>query len=80
MKANSLSRDFAQLSTPLIVDDLLSVAQEIWQREREQAQEIKSGRSLQGQLSFAQYLEKRPTNSSSTFREPLRKISGAIEE
>lgn len=62
------------------VDDLFSVAREIWQRERRQAQEIKNGRSLREQLNFAQYLEKRAANPSYTFRDHLRKISGAIEE
>jgi 4-hydroxy-4-methyl-2-oxoglutarate aldolase len=61
-------------------DDLLSVAREICQRERRQAQEIKSGRSLREQLDFAQYLEKRAADPSYTFREHLRRISGAIEE
>ena len=61
-------------------DALLRVAQEIWERERRQAEEIKSGRSLREQLQFAQYLEKRATDPSYTFREHLRKISGAIEE
>jgi 4-hydroxy-4-methyl-2-oxoglutarate aldolase len=61
-------------------DELLSVAREIWQRERRQAEAIRSGRSLREQLEFAQYLEKRAADSSYTFREHLRKISGAIEE
>jgi len=61
-------------------DDLLSVAREIWQRERRQAEQIKSGRSLREQLDFAQYLKKRAANPSYTFREHLRRISGAIEE
>jgi regulator of RNase E activity RraA len=62
------------------VDDLLSISREIWQRERQQADAIKSGRSLREQLAFARYLEKRAADSSYTFREHLRKISGAIEE
>ena len=62
------------------IDDLLRVAREIWQRERHQADAIKSGHSLREQLEFARYLEKRATDSSYTFREHLRKISGAIEE
>jgi len=62
------------------VDELLRVAQEIRQRERHQAEAIKSGRSLREQLDFAQYLEKRETDPSYSFREHLRKISGAIEE
>jgi 4-hydroxy-4-methyl-2-oxoglutarate aldolase len=62
------------------VDELLRVAHEIRQRERRQAEAIKSGRSLREQLEFAHYLEKRGTDPSYTFREHLRKISGAIEE
>jgi 4-hydroxy-4-methyl-2-oxoglutarate aldolase len=61
-------------------EDLLSVAHEIWERERRQAEAIKSGRSLREQLDFARYLKKRATDPDHTFREHLRKISGAIEE
>ena len=61
-------------------DDLLSVAHEIWERERRQAEAIKSGRSLREQLDFVRYLEKRVADPSYTFREHLRKMSGAIEE
>ena len=61
-------------------EEILRVAHEIWQRERHQAHAIKSGRSLREQLEFARYLEKRATDPSYTFREHLRKISGAIEE
>ena len=62
------------------VDELLRVAHEIWQRERHQAEAIKSGHSLREQLEFARYLEKRAADPSYSFREHLRKISGAIEE
>jgi 4-hydroxy-4-methyl-2-oxoglutarate aldolase len=66
--------------TAVRVDELLSVAREIWHRERQQADAIKTGRSLREQLEFARYLDKRAADSSYTFREHLRKISGAIEE
>jgi 4-hydroxy-4-methyl-2-oxoglutarate aldolase len=56
------------------------IADEIWQRERQQADSIKSGHSLRQQLKFAHYLEKRTTDPRYTFREHLRKISGVIEE
>ena len=62
------------------IDELLRVAHEIWRRERHQADAIKSGRSLREQLELARYLEKRATDPRYTFREHLRKISGAIEE
>ena len=62
------------------IDDLLSVAHEIWERERRQAEAIKSGRSLREQLEFARYLEKRASDPSYTFRAHLRGMSGAIEE
>ena len=61
-------------------DDLLSIAHDIWQRERRQAEAIKNGSSLSEQLEFKRYLEKRAADPSHTFREHLRKISGAIEE
>jgi len=63
-----------------IIDDLLRVGREIWQRERHQAEAIRGGHSLREQLDFAQYLEKRAADPSYTFRKHLRKISGAIEE
>jgi 4-hydroxy-4-methyl-2-oxoglutarate aldolase len=63
-----------------LADDLLRVAREIRQRERRQAEAIKSGRSLREQLEFARYLEKRGTDPGYTFRAHLRKISGSIEE
>lgn len=62
------------------IDELLRSAQEIWQRERRQAEAIKGGHSLREQLEFAQYLKKRAADANYTFREHLRKISGAIEE
>jgi 4-hydroxy-4-methyl-2-oxoglutarate aldolase len=62
------------------VDELFRVAREIWKRERRQAETIRRGRSLRQQLEFGQYLEKRATDPNYTFREHLRKISGAIEE
>ena len=61
-------------------DDLLSVAQQISERERRQAEAIRGGLSLREQLYFGRYLEKRAVDPSYTFRQHLREISGAIEE
>jgi regulator of RNase E activity RraA len=62
------------------IRDLLRVGYEIWQRERRQAEAIKGGHSLREQLEFGEYLEKRAADSNYSFRQHLRKISGAIEE
>jgi len=64
----------------LSVADLLTVARTIWQKEREQAEEIKKGNTLRRQLNFPDYLSKRETDSTYTFRQHLRGIGGAIEE
>jgi 4-hydroxy-4-methyl-2-oxoglutarate aldolase len=61
-------------------EELLSIARQIWETERAQVEAIKSGRSLRDQLQFAHYLACRETDPTHTFREHLRKISGAIEE
>lgn len=62
------------------VDGLLTTARVIWQREREQAKAIKSGKTLREQLDFARYLEQRAQDPGYTFRKHLRRIQGAIEE
>jgi len=62
------------------IDDVFRVAHDIWERERRQANAIKSGHSLREQLDFARYLEKRAIGPNYTFREHLREISGVIEE
>ena len=62
------------------VEDLFATADSIWQSERHQADAIKSGNTLRQQLKFAEFLAKRSTDSSYTFRQHLRKVGGEIEE
>jgi 4-hydroxy-4-methyl-2-oxoglutarate aldolase len=62
------------------VSDLLKTACAIWNKERAQAEEIRKGNTLRRQLLFSDYLAKRSTDPSLTFRQHLRQIDGAIEE
>lgn len=62
------------------IEKLLSAAQAIYETERRQAELIKAGKTLHGQLKFDQYLTKRVAHPSFTLREHLREIGGAIEE
>jgi regulator of RNase E activity RraA len=61
-------------------EEILSTAHRIWERERQQAQEIQSGRKLREQLQFDEYLAQRSADATYTFRQHLRAIGGAIEE
>jgi len=62
------------------VEELLTIARAIWQRERQQAEKVVAGQTLGEQFEFTRYLEERAADLDYTFREHLRKISGAIEE
>jgi 4-hydroxy-4-methyl-2-oxoglutarate aldolase len=62
------------------IEDVASTAHSIWETERRQATEIKSGNNLRQQLQFGDYLAKRASDPSYTFRKHLRALGGAIEE
>jgi 4-hydroxy-4-methyl-2-oxoglutarate aldolase len=61
-------------------EQLLDTARNIWERERAQADAIRSGETLRSQLRFSDYLAKRAADPTYTFRQHLRKLGGAIEE
>jgi len=59
---------------------ILDIAKDIWERERYQAEKIKSGTTLRRMLKFDEYLRKRASSPSYSFRHHLHEIGGAIEE
>jgi 4-hydroxy-4-methyl-2-oxoglutarate aldolase len=61
-------------------EQVLATAREIRQVEREQAARIRAGETLRRQTAFNEYLARRDTDPSYTFRRHLRRIGGAIEE
>jgi 4-hydroxy-4-methyl-2-oxoglutarate aldolase len=60
--------------------ELFKIARAIWQKERKQADRIRTGETLRAQLNFADYSKKRSADPTQTFRQHLRDIGGAIEE
>ena len=61
-------------------EEIFSTAQTLWNKERRQAQEIRSGRKLREQLQLDEYLVRRSGDDTYRFRRHLREIGGAIEE
>lgn len=61
-------------------EEILSTAHAIWRKERRQAEEIRAGNTLREQLQFQEYLTRRSSDPTYTFRQHLRSIGGAIEE
>ena len=60
--------------------DVLAVARQIAQTERDQARRIQAGQALRQQTAFGEYLARRAADPSYTFRRHLRQTGGAIEE
>ena len=61
-------------------EQVLATSRRIWRTEREQAEQIRAGRTLRRQTAFDDYLTRRADDPSYTFRQHLRRIGGAIEE
>jgi 4-hydroxy-4-methyl-2-oxoglutarate aldolase len=59
---------------------VLAAARQIGEVERDQARRIGEGQTLRQQTAFDDYLARRATDPSYTFRRHLRGIGGAIEE
>jgi regulator of RNase E activity RraA len=62
------------------LDEVLTAAEQIRRKERDQAARIRSGVSLRTQTRFDDYLARRAADPSYTFRQHLRDVGGAIEE
>jgi regulator of RNase E activity RraA len=61
-------------------EQVLATARQIWATERDQARRIRAGETLRQQTAFDDYLERRASDPSYSFRRHLRRIGGAIEE
>jgi len=62
------------------VEEVVSTARAIWEIERCQAEKIRAGKNLRDQTRFADYLARRSSDSTYTFRAHLRAVRGAIEQ
>ena len=60
-------------------DEILALAEAIRDTERRQAERIRAGETLRGQVQFSVYLARRQRTPSLTFRDHLNEVGGAIE-
>lgn len=57
---------------------VLAAAREIMETEARQAERIRAGRSLRAQLQYSDYVARRRSDPTYTFRDHLRTVRGAI--
>ncbi|MHA1961611.1 MAG: RraA family protein [Candidatus Thorarchaeota archaeon] len=62
------------------VKEVLQMADSLSKKERDQAEAVRSGKTLREQLRFDEYLAQRKLDPDYDFRKHLRTIGGAIEE
>ena len=62
------------------LQEIVTAAADIREREKAQADAVREGRSLREQLHVRDYLARRLREPSYSFRQHLRLIGGAIEE
>ena len=60
-------------------DEICALAETIRDTERRQAERIRAGETLRGQVQFSVYLARRQRSPSLTFRDHLHDVGGAIE-
>ncbi len=58
---------------------ILEAARDVFDRERRQAEKVRSGETLRSQFRFGEYLDRRRGEPDYTLRRHLREIGGAIE-
>ncbi|WP_033294267.1 RraA family protein [Amycolatopsis jejuensis] len=61
-------------------EDVFRLAESIRDTERRQADRIRAGVSLREQVGFDEFLARRESDGSYTFRQHLRTVGGAVEE
>jgi regulator of RNase E activity RraA len=62
------------------LEEVLATAQAIFGTEREQARQVRAGRTLREQTAFGDYLRRRAEDPGYSFRQHLRRVGGAVEE
>lgn len=62
------------------LEEIVLTAYTIHEAERQIANNVKAGNTLRNQFKFSEYISKRASDSSYTFRMHIKSLGGAIEE